>query len=326
MNENNFSNSANSFEESVASFSHECVKGNPDHEKRHMLPSLIIRSVLIGLFIGLFGYAVFMLASNAFQTEEVTELYDSVRAENLISAIKPDAPMLEPSPLLTLKELVDSNSEYHNYVGEIDSIDDITRRSSYYRNYVNFKKKYEDAFAWIRVDYTEIDYPVMKGEETEYYLFHDINGKKSSSGSIVAESDLADEYGANMNAVIYGHCMKNGTMFRTIKTFLESANKNTLSKTMQIEIYTDEGLYVYSVLSAYREDGAHFAKTYFPDAESYETFLNKIVSKNTLRVSNKYAPNSKVCTLITCANVTSNEEERYVLHGVLTSFIPASQL
>jgi hypothetical protein len=94
------------------------------------------------LLVMLMG-AVFMLASNAFQTEEVTELYDSVRAENLISAIKPDAPMLEPSPLLTLKELVDSNSEYHNYVGEIDSIDDITRRSSYYRNYVNFKKKYE---------------------------------------------------------------------------------------------------------------------------------------------------------------------------------------
>lgn len=319
-------NSHGGFIDSVEQFSHLDIDGSADKEKRALLPSLIARCVMIAVCIGLFGYAVFMLASSAVETDEVNELYDSVRAENLASAVKPTAPLLEPTPMYTLQEMIDANGEYNNYVGDIESIDDISRRSTYYRNYLSFKSKYPDAYAWIYVNHTQIDYPVMKGPYTDYYLFHNINGKESSSGSIVAESNLSNDYDANLNNVIYGHCMKNGSMFRTLKTFLESANRNTLAQTMEIEIYTEDGLYVYKVLSAYRDDGAHFAKTYFRDTAEYQSFLDTIVSKNTLRVSQKYSTSSKVCTLITCANVTSNEEERYVLHGVLTSFVPASQL
>ncbi len=326
MSDENKNGSENAFEASVDGFSHRNVSGNIDDEKRAMLPNLITRCVLIALCIALFGYAVFMIASSAVETEEVNELYESVRAENLISAIKPATPLLEPAPMYTLQEMIDSNGEYQNYVGDITSLDDIERRSSYYRNYVKFSSKYEDAFAWIYVNYTEIDYPVMKGDYTNYYIFHNINGKESSSGSITAESNLSDNYDANLNTVIYGHCMKNGSMFRTLKTFLESANRNTLAKSMNIEIYTEDGLYIYKVLSGYRDDGAYFAKTTFGSTADYQKFLDTIVSKNTLRVSQKYNTSSKVCTLITCANVSSNEAERYVLHGILTSFIPASQL
>ncbi len=314
------------FEASVDSFSHKNVNGNPNLDKRSMIPSLIVRSILIAICIGMFGYAVFMLASSAVETEEVNELYESVRPENLSSAIKPSTPLLEPSPMYTLQQMADANGKYNNYVGDVGSVDDIARRSSYYRNYKSFKTKYDDAFAWIYVNHTQIDYPVMKGPNTDYYLYHNINGNSSSSGSIVAESNLSNNYDENLNTVIYGHCMKNGSMFRTLKTFLESANKNTLAKTMEIEIYTEDGLYIYKILSGYREDGAHFAKTFFRDVNDYRNFLDTIASKNTLRYSEKYNSSSKVVTLITCANVTSNEEERYVLHGVLVSFIPASNL
>ncbi len=314
------------FESSVDGFSHSDVRGDADADKRALIPGLIIRCVLIAVCIALFGYAIFMMVSSAVETDETNELYDSVRVETLESAVKPSTPLLEPTSLFTLQETLDANGEYKDYVGDVNSVEDQARRSAYYKNYMNFLSKYPDAYAWIYVDYTKIDYPVMKGPYTDYYLYKTFTGADSSAGSIVAETNMSNDFDANVNNVFYGHCMKNGSMFRTLKTFMESANRNTLAKSMNIEIYTNDGLYIYKVFSGYRNDGNYYSQTVFPSTEKYMEFLNKAASLNTLSVSQKYDENSRICTLITCANVTSNEEERYVLHGILTSFIPASQL
>lgn len=315
------------FEDSVNAFSHKNIKGNADDDRRALLPSLIIRSVMIALCIGLFGYAVFMIASSALETGEANDFYGSLRPEANASAVKPSASLLEPAPMLTLQDALDSDGQndiYSDMLG--DNAGDAQRRISYYRNYMSKTAKYPDMYAWIYVNFTEVDYPVMKGPYTNYYLSHTIDGAESSYGSITAESTLSDNYTANMNNVIYGHCMKNGTMFRSLKTFMESANRNTKARAMNIEIYTEEGLYIYKVLSGYRNDDNHYAQTVFNTTGEYKAFLDKIVSRNELSVTNSYDENSRIVTLITCANLTSNDDERYVLHGVLTSFIPKEQL
>ncbi len=326
------------FENSINEFSHTSVNGDVSAEKRKLIPSLLLRSFLIALCISLFGYAVFEVSSSTAETKEVEDLYEDIRpnfqndtsgdgtVNKVTEGILPATNLLEPAPMYTLENMFNANGEYMNYIGDLESMDDLQRRSAYHRNYINFAKKYPDAYAWIYVSYTQIDYPVMKGDYTDYYLYHNYKGGSSSSGSITAESNLSDNYSANINNVIYGHCMKNGSMFRTLKTFMESANKHTLAKSMNIEIYTEEGLYVYKVLSGYRHDGSFFAKTIFSDRDDYLDFLDDAVARNTLRVNQKYSSNSRVCTLVTCANVSSNEDERYVLHGILTSFIPASML
>jgi hypothetical protein len=107
---------------------------------------------------------------------------------------------------------------------------------------------------------------------------------------------------------------------------MESANRNTKAKSMNIEIYTEDGLYIYKVLSGYRNDDNHYTQSVFTSGDEYKAFLDKIVSRNELSVTNKYDVNSRIVTLITCANVTSNDDERYILHGVLTSFIPKDLL
>jgi sortase B len=317
----------NDFIDSVDRFSHNDINGDFNERKRAMIPSLIIRCICIMLCISVFGYAVFQIISSAYETDQANEFYDELRAENLISAVKPSPSLPESAPMLTLKEMLDSNGEYKDIQTDtIVSVEDTQRRSSIYRNYIQKTSKYPDMYGWIYVNFTDIDYPVMKGPYTNYYLDHTIDGVKSSYGSITADSSLSDIYNANVNNVIYGHCMKNGLMFRSLKTFMESAVKNTTAKEMNIEIYTKDGLYIYKVLSGYRHDDNYYAKTAFSSTKEFKSFLDKIVSRNELRVTNKYDENSRIVTLITCANVTSNDDERYVLHGVLTSFIPANQL
>ncbi len=326
MTEDNKIEFSSPFEQSVVEFSHNDVKGDIKLEKRKMLPNLIIRSVIIAICIGLFGYASYMIGASIIESNAAGEMYDSIRVENVLSEIKYSPSLLEPNPMLTFKEMLNSNGDYKNYVGGFDSMSDLEIRRNRYRNFKNMAAQYEDTYAWIYVDYTKINYPVMKGPYTNYYLYKNYKGEYSKEGSIFVDSELSDTYIENRNAVFYGHCMKNGLMFRTLKTFMESANRNTLAKTMNIEVYTEEGLYIYSVLSGYRSDYHSFAKTSFSSDEKYLEWLDSVVANNTLSVRPSYDANSKVCTLITCTNNTLNESERYVVHGILKSFVPASQL
>ena len=325
MNESN-NVSENQFESSVLNYSHTDVKGDVSIEKKKILPSLIARSIIIAICIGLFGYAAFMIGANIVESDAADDMYASIRTENVASALKHSPALLEPAPMYTFKEMLNSNGDYQNYIGGLTSMEDLATRSDRFRNYKRIASQYSNTYAWVYVDYTKIDYPIMKAADNEYYLDKNYKGEYSKEGSIFADCVLSDVYSQNRNGVFYGHCMKNGLMFRTLKTFLESANKNTLAKTMNIEIYTDEGLYIYSVFSGYRDDGNIFIQNSFKDSEEYTQWLGTISSMNTLNVRPNYDANSKICTLVTCSNNTNNEDERYVLHGILRSFIPASQL
>lgn len=69
-----------------------------------------------------------------------------------------------------------------------------------------------DCVAWIRIDETEIDYPVVQGHDNSFYLKHLFDGEWNGAGCIFLDSrvepDLSDRH-----SVLYGHHMKNGTMF-----------------------------------------------------------------------------------------------------------------
>ena len=75
-----------------------------------------------------------------------------------------------------------------------------------------------DCVAWIRIDGTEIDYPVVQGHDNSFYLKHLFGGKWNGAGCIFLDSrvnpDLSDRH-----SVLYGHHMKNGTMFSDIAKY-----------------------------------------------------------------------------------------------------------
>ena len=318
-------NSTSEFERSVMRYSAADVK-TVTKKGRKNIRSLLIQAVLIAICIAVFGYSLMTIALRMIETKVTEDVYSDLVAVGAESAVKRASSLPEPSSMYTLKQMMDANGVYSDYTEEFQSEDDLSRRHQIYRSFLSTASNYANVYGWIYVDNTKINYPIMKDTDNTFYLTHDYRGNVASSGSIFASCELSNNYDANLNNVIYGHCMKNGTMFRTLKTFLEQANRNTLAKTMRIEIYTKKGLYVYKILSAYRDVNFSFKTTYFSSSDEYLAFLKQIVSNNTLRVNQDYDENSRICTLVTCANVTSREDERYVMHGILTSFIPASNL
>ena len=89
---------------------------------------------------------------------------------------------------------------------------------------------------WIKIDGTRIDYPIMQNtEDNNYYLHRDINGKNSYPGSIYLDSNHdINEIGLH---VIYGHNMKNGTMFKDVTKFMDAVY---LKQHQSAVIYTGE--------------------------------------------------------------------------------------
>lgn len=70
---------------------------------------------------------------------------------------------------------------------------------------------------WINIDNTVIDYPVVQGEDNDIYLKHNFNNEKSISGTVFV--DYRNSLNEDRNIVIYGHNMRNGSMFSDLNKF-----------------------------------------------------------------------------------------------------------
>ena len=80
------------------------------------------------------------------------------------------------------------------------------------------RKINQDIKAWIRVPNTYIDYPVVQSADCSFYLDHDVFKKKAAAGSLFIDSRNRGGF-IDFNTIIYGHNMKNGTMFGNLENF-----------------------------------------------------------------------------------------------------------
>lgn len=89
-------------------------------------------------------------------------------------------------------------------------------------NFNDLKRKNSDIYAWIKIPNSNIDYPILRNEEEDYYLTHSEDKKESVYGAIYTQNYNCDDF-SDSNTVIYGHNMKNGTMFGGLKKYREEA-------------------------------------------------------------------------------------------------------
>lgn len=175
-----------------------------------------------------------------------------------------------------------------------------------------------DACAWIKIPDTVIDYPIMQsGPETDedFYLDHDRNGKSKKAGAIYIQKLNAEDF-TDRNTVIYGHNMLNGTMFAQLKKY---RNRTFFDTHRDIYIYTPGHILHYKVLSAFVYDDRHILNSFnFVNNNNYQDFLNDCIDPFSLtrQVSDDLtvSTDNKIITLSTCTN---NDDERYLVVGVL---------
>ena len=139
-----------------------------------------------------------------------------------------------------------------------------------YKNLLNKNKK---LIGWVKIDDTNIDYPVMQTVDNEYYLNHNLNQEYDKNGSIFMDKDC-DVLKPSTNFIIYGHHMKNGQMFGSLDRY---ASKDYYEKHPYIQFDTiyDKGtwevMYVFRS-RVYSEEEIVFKYYQFIDANSQQEF------------------------------------------------------
>ena len=167
------------------------------------------------------------------------------------------------------------------------------------QNLVQARKDYR---AWIKIDNTNIDYPVMQSNDDLYYANHDIDGNVSLTGAIYMAadntSDLSDDY-----IVIYGHHMDNGAMFGDLDRFLDKEffDSNDGGKF----VFSDGGvadLKLWAVVhtDAYEDEVYSVNTQEFDDVVEYVNKYSKYIKPSALENA------KKIIALSTCLDATTN--------------------
>lgn len=184
-------------------------------------------------------------------------------------------------------------------------------------DFAALKEKNEDIYAWITIPGTKVDYPILqKAEDDSYYLNHTVEGVEGLPGSIYTESIHGQEF-SESNTVIYGHNMKDDTMFGSLHDYEKA---DFFQQYREVFIYTPEHIYTYEIFAAVTYSDAYLPFAYdFTTDEGYQEFLDSIYdSKN---MTNQFAENVEVTTddcIITMSTcIGSKPNNRYLVLAVL---------
>ena len=173
---------------------------------------------------------------------------------------------------------------------------------------------YKDFYCWIKIGRTTINYPVVRGEDNDYYLNHNIYGNKLTLGAIFADYRTGDLDSAR-NIVIYGHRAGYSIMFHDLENYLKP---DFFDKNPYIYIYTPEYTYVYQVYAAYTSSMySGFNRVEFTGDKDFTDYINKFRDVAARLRGTAPGAGDKLLTLATCS--ISEQTERYVVQAVRVS-------
>ena len=175
------------------------------------------------------------------------------------------------------------------------------------------KKQNKDTVAFIKVNNTRIHYVVVKGKDNDFYLNHNFNKEKNIAGWIFGDfRNNFDE--TDRNLIIYGHNMKDGSMFDTlIKTIDKEwyTNKDNYI----VKLITEKDSYKYKVFSTYSvraED--YYINTGFNNDKEFDKFVNTLKDRSVYNYGTEVNGTDKILTLSSCIG---DGRKRVVLHAKL---------
>ena len=180
---------------------------------------------------------------------------------------------------------------------------------------VNFELLQEmnaEAVGWLYSPGTNINYPVVQSDNNDYYLKHLYNGQNNSSGAIFMDAvNLADM--TDDNTIIYGHNMKNGSMFASLQNYSEWWY---YQQHPTMYYMTKDRDYRIDIFACYPEAAESEVYTINFDSDAtYAGYLQRVWNRSEISVDVPMNTDDKIITLVTC---TGYNNDRYVVQGKLT--------
>lgn len=167
-----------------------------------------------------------------------------------------------------------------------------------------------DVVGWIRLEDSVIDYPVVLGEDNDFYLHHLPDGTENKAGSIMMDRANTGTFREDVT-VLHGHHMRGGSMFGRLADY---ASEEYFQGHRVVRLFTPDGDYDVAVFAAYTVNGYTFGyPTSFEDEATFDQFVRKAVSATPYETGVEVEYGDHILLLSTCAY--SFEGARYVVMG-----------
>lgn len=207
----------------------------------------------------------------------------------------------------------DENTEFVNIIEE---------KTSDYWYYVSFPLinvdftellvKNSDTIAWINVNNTNINYPIVQTTNNDYYLDHSYDKTYNDAGWVFMDYANSSNF-SDQNTIIYAHSRLDKTMFGSLsKVFSYDWYTNKDNHIIRISTQTENTSW--QIFSVYKipEETYYITKS-FANTEYFQTFINTIINRSIYNFNSGVNINDKILTLSTCYS----ETERTVVHAKL---------
>ena len=277
----------------------------------------IFWAAVVAFFVS--GYQIVAKLYSYHQADEIYGGFENIfeqtdRREDLVAYAIRSSAMSTLTPVNGTKEESDTNANagYDTQFNEKLMI--VQGQLQLLRN------ENKEVVGWIEMPGdTKINYPVVQGEDNDYYLHYAYNGAYNPAGSIYLDYRNSVSVSTNRHTVIYGHNMESGSpMFANLLHFQdESYWKNN----RYIHIYTDEAMYTYEVFAAYETspqlagvENHSWRMNFNKDEKLFLQWVDSVRARSDISPKVTIEGNSRILTLSTCMNVNEN---RYVVHAVL---------
>ncbi len=179
---------------------------------------------------------------------------------------------------------------------------------------VDFQKLQQvnpDIIGWIHMEaIPSISYPIVQGEDNDYYLHHTVEGERNSSASIFVDFQNAGDF-SDANTIVYGHNMKNQSMFGLLKQYKKA---ETCAKSPYFWILTPQQDYRYELFSVREVNERDEVYSLFSsNGEGFKSYLETMQAESEVAFNLEFDGTEKVVTLSTC---TTDASKRCVVQGV----------
>lgn len=175
-----------------------------------------------------------------------------------------------------------------------------------------------DSVGYLIMPSVNISLPIVQGSDNSFYLKHAVTGAYSTNGTLFVDSRIEEGLEAP-NSIIYGHNMKNGTMFGSLHKyddpdFIKKEGNDTFY------IYSGKNMYTYKIYSVHNTPTVN--KTYtisFADDAAFSEFIDAMLEQSIVQTNVKAVPGDHTVTLSTC---TDDPEIRLVVQAVRVATTP----
>lgn len=179
--------------------------------------------------------------------------------------------------------------------------------------YLDFIDSHQDAVGWIRFEDDLISYPIMQASDNSKYAFKDSEGNDSETGSIFLDYRSSSDF-TDSNTIIYGHNMKDRTMFGALKAYKEDISFLDNDEHKYFQIITPEGTGRY-LMFAFMDvpKDSYIYDVCGDDTSRMREFLDTIEYKTYIDTGIEPDVDDKIITLSTC---TQKDDLYFVMFAV----------